>query len=68
MREYNFSTFLSPHPNILDTFEGMFQSPDEGAYFFVQEFCPHASLREAVESSTGGDILRVLQTDVLIIL
>ncbi|KAI1725672.1 protein kinase domain-containing protein [Ditylenchus destructor] len=54
MREYNFSTFLSPHPNILDTFEGMFQSPDEGAYFFVQEFCPHASLREAVESSTGG--------------
>lgn len=54
MREYNFSRFLSPHPNILDTFEGVYQSDDESAFFFVQEFCPHASLREAVEKSNGG--------------
>ncbi|KAH7732202.1 Protein C01C4.3 a [Aphelenchoides avenae] len=54
IREYNYSRFLSPHPNITDTFEGMFQTSDDSAFFFVQEFCPHASLREAVEGSSGG--------------
>uniref|UniRef100_A0A914R1B9 Protein kinase domain-containing protein n=1 Tax=Panagrolaimus davidi TaxID=227884 RepID=A0A914R1B9_9BILA len=32
----------------------MFQTNDDSAFFFVQEFCPHASLREAVEASQGG--------------
>jgi len=54
IREYNYSFFLSPHPNIIDTYEGMFQSNEDSAFFFVQELCPHASLREAVESSNGG--------------
>lgn len=53
IREYNYSYFLSPHPNIIDTYEGMFQAKDESAFFFVQEFCPCASLREAVEGSNG---------------
>jgi serine/threonine-protein kinase SBK len=54
IREYNYSRFLAPHPNIVDTFEGMFQTLDDSAFFFTQEFCPHASLREAVEGSPGG--------------
>ena len=48
-REYNYSYFLSPHPNILDTFEGSFSTPD--VWFFAQEFSPCSSLREAVQSS-----------------
>uniref|UniRef100_A0AC35G1I2 Protein kinase domain-containing protein n=1 Tax=Panagrolaimus sp. PS1159 TaxID=55785 RepID=A0AC35G1I2_9BILA len=54
IREYNFSFFLSAHANIIDTYDGMFQTNDDSAFFFVQEFCPHASLREAVEASQGG--------------
>ncbi|KHN73020.1 Putative serine/threonine-protein kinase C01C4.3 [Toxocara canis] len=54
VREYNYSFFLSPHPNIIDTYEGMYQAADESAFFFVQEICPCASLREAVESSQNG--------------
>lgn len=53
IREYNYSYFVSPHPNIIDTYEGMFQTNDESAFFFVQEFCPCASLREAVEASNA---------------
>uniref|UniRef100_A0A914W4Z7 Protein kinase domain-containing protein n=1 Tax=Plectus sambesii TaxID=2011161 RepID=A0A914W4Z7_9BILA len=56
IREYNYSFFLSPHPNIIDTYEGMFQAKDESAFLFVQEFCPCASLREAVEGSNGQGI------------
>uniref|UniRef100_A0A914EMG5 Protein kinase domain-containing protein n=1 Tax=Acrobeloides nanus TaxID=290746 RepID=A0A914EMG5_9BILA len=68
VREYNYSYFLSPHPNIIDTYEGMYQTHDESAFFFVQEFCPSASLREAVERSPGGlteDVTRVIFTKVL---
>ncbi|KAE9555838.1 hypothetical protein FO519_000923 [Halicephalobus sp. NKZ332] len=54
VREYNYSFFLSPHPNIIDTYDGMYQTNDDSAFFFVQEFSPHASLREAIESSPGG--------------
>uniref|UniRef100_A0AC34FA99 Protein kinase domain-containing protein n=1 Tax=Panagrolaimus sp. ES5 TaxID=591445 RepID=A0AC34FA99_9BILA len=54
IREYNFSFFLSAHANIINTYDGMFQTNDDSAFFFVQEFCPHASLREAVEASQGG--------------
>ncbi|VDM81771.1 unnamed protein product, partial [Strongylus vulgaris] len=51
VREYNYSFFLSPHPQIIDTYEGMYQTGDDSAYFFVQEFCPRASVREAVEAT-----------------
>ncbi|EYB99618.1 hypothetical protein Y032_0121g961 [Ancylostoma ceylanicum] len=51
VREYNYSFFLSPHPQIIDTYEGMYQTGDDSAFFFVQEFCPRASLREAVEAT-----------------
>ncbi|KAI6187809.1 Protein kinase domain-containing protein [Aphelenchoides besseyi] len=54
IREYNFSKLLSPHPNVIETFDGIYQSTDETAFYFVQEFCPHASLRELVENSSGG--------------
>ncbi|KAI6214761.1 hypothetical protein M3Y94_00306900 [Aphelenchoides besseyi] len=54
LREYNFSKLLSPHQNVIETFDGIYQSTDETAFYFVQEFCPHASLREMVESSSGG--------------
>uniref|UniRef100_A0A7E4UPQ2 Protein kinase domain-containing protein n=1 Tax=Panagrellus redivivus TaxID=6233 RepID=A0A7E4UPQ2_PANRE len=54
VREYNYSYFLSPHPNIIDTYDGMFASNDDSAFFFVQEFCPYASLREAVEAAPNG--------------
>ncbi|GMT06001.1 hypothetical protein PENTCL1PPCAC_28175, partial [Pristionchus entomophagus] len=53
-REYNYSFFLSPHPAIIDTFEGMFQTSDDSAFFFVQELCPSASLRELIEHSVTG--------------
>lgn len=55
MREYNFSRFLSPHQNILNTFEGTFQPIDHSAFFFVQDFCPYASLREVLENSNSGN-------------
>uniref|UniRef100_A0A915C774 Protein kinase domain-containing protein n=1 Tax=Parascaris univalens TaxID=6257 RepID=A0A915C774_PARUN len=54
IREYNYSFFLSPHPNIIDTYEGAYQTDDESAFFFVQEICPCSSLREAVETSQNG--------------
>ncbi|VDN00988.1 unnamed protein product [Thelazia callipaeda] len=54
VREYNYSYFLSPHPNIIDTYQGIYQTDDESAYFFVQEFCPFASFRETVEASSSG--------------
>ncbi|CAJ0609390.1 unnamed protein product [Cylicocyclus nassatus] len=56
VREYNYSFFLSPHPQIIDTYEGMYQASDESAFFFVQEFCPRASLREAVEATNQQGI------------
>ncbi|PAV59776.1 hypothetical protein WR25_26470 [Diploscapter pachys] len=56
IREYNYSFFLSPHQNIIDTYEGMYQSSDDSAFFFVQEFCPRASLREAVEATNQTGI------------
>ncbi|KAK6766658.1 hypothetical protein RB195_026129 [Necator americanus] len=56
VREYNYSFFLSPHPQIIDTYEGMYQAGDDSAFFFVQEFCPRASLREAVEATNQQGI------------
>ncbi|VDN57684.1 unnamed protein product [Dracunculus medinensis] len=54
VREYNYSFFLSPHPNIIDTYEGMCQTKDESAFFFVQEICPYTSLRKLIELSQSG--------------
>ncbi|KJH44629.1 hypothetical protein DICVIV_09350 [Dictyocaulus viviparus] len=56
IREYNYSFFLSPHPHIIDTYEGMYQTGDESAFFFVQQLCPKASLREAVEATNQQGI------------
>uniref|UniRef100_A0A8R1HJZ2 Protein kinase domain-containing protein n=1 Tax=Caenorhabditis japonica TaxID=281687 RepID=A0A8R1HJZ2_CAEJA len=56
VREYNYSFFLCPHPNIIDTYAKMYQSSDDTAFFFVQEFCPKASLREAVEATNQAGI------------
>uniref|UniRef100_A0A915KB21 Protein kinase domain-containing protein n=1 Tax=Romanomermis culicivorax TaxID=13658 RepID=A0A915KB21_ROMCU len=41
-REYNYSYFLSPHPNIVETYEGVYTTKE--SYFFVQEFCPLGNL------------------------
>ncbi|CAJ0581869.1 unnamed protein product, partial [Mesorhabditis spiculigera] len=54
VREYNYSYFLSPHYNIVDTYEGIMQTSDETAFFFVQEFCATGSLRDAVEANPNG--------------
>jgi serine/threonine protein kinase len=51
IREYNYSVFLAPHPNTVITFEGLYSTPNFN--YFVQEFCPTGSLREAVYE-TGG--------------
>lgn len=53
-REYNYSFFLSPHPNIVDSYEGMFVDKKQDAFFFVQEYCPCGSLREAVMATPNG--------------
>jgi serine/threonine protein kinase len=45
------SFFLGAHENNVTTFEGMYSTVD--CHYFVQEFCPTASLREAVYDSGG---------------
>lgn len=60
VREYNYSFFLSPHPNIIDTYEGMCQTKDESAFFFVQEICPYTSLRKLIELSQSGEWISFL--------
>ncbi|VDD85523.1 unnamed protein product, partial [Enterobius vermicularis] len=62
IREYNCSFFLSPHQNIIDTYEGMYQAHDESLYFFVQEICPGLTLKEAVENSSSGKLLYSFHT------
>lgn len=52
IREYNFSYFLSPHPNIVDTYEGTYTTVD--SFLFVQDYIPYGNLREAVENSGSG--------------
>lgn len=49
VREYNFSYFLSPHPNIIETYEGVYSTSD--SFFFVQELCPFGNLKEAMEAN-----------------
>lgn len=48
IREYNYSYFLSPHPNIVDTYEGVYSSSD--SYYFTQELAPCGNLREMVQT------------------
>lgn len=52
IREYNFSYFLSPHPNIVDTYEGTYTTTD--TFLFVQDFIPYGNLRDAVEAHGSG--------------
>uniref|UniRef100_A0A915L1Q5 Protein kinase domain-containing protein n=1 Tax=Romanomermis culicivorax TaxID=13658 RepID=A0A915L1Q5_ROMCU len=53
LREYNASYFLSPHPNIVDTYEGVYATGD--FYFFAQEDQPvRNSLRELVDAGSLG--------------
>ncbi|VDP06780.1 unnamed protein product [Soboliphyme baturini] len=61
-REYQISYFLSPHPNVLDTYPGIYCTTD--SYFFVQEVYG-TTLRTVVESTKSGlneaDATQVLQ-------
>lgn len=50
-REFNYSYFLSAHPNVVTTYTVTFQS--QGHWVFVQEFCPHGDLLNAVRPETG---------------
>lgn len=52
VREYNTSLFLNNHPNIIDTYEGLYATAD--IFFFVQELSPCGSLRDIVERSVSG--------------
>lgn len=66
IREYNYSYFLSPHPNTIETYEGAYSTPD--VWFFAQEFSPCASLREFVGASNGGlpeDLMKRMLQQVL---
>ncbi|CAD5215458.1 unnamed protein product [Bursaphelenchus okinawaensis] len=54
LREYNYSKQLSAHVNVLNSYDGVYHTTNDDAFYFVQEFCPNASLREAVECSNAG--------------
>uniref|UniRef100_A0A914GXZ6 Protein kinase domain-containing protein n=1 Tax=Globodera rostochiensis TaxID=31243 RepID=A0A914GXZ6_GLORO len=55
LHEYHLARFLSAHPNILDTFDGCFETDDESAFFFVQECAPgQISLKELLTIHPGG--------------
>lgn len=56
IREYNYSYFLSPCHNIVNTFEGLHSTKE--FYFFAQEYCATASLREAVYDTGGWGFYR----------
>ncbi|KAF7632840.1 Protein kinase domain-containing protein [Meloidogyne graminicola] len=55
-REYENSRFLCAHPNIVDTFEGCFETADENLLFFVQEpiICNTQTLRDLLNANPGG--------------
>uniref|UniRef100_A0A914CCZ4 Protein kinase domain-containing protein n=1 Tax=Acrobeloides nanus TaxID=290746 RepID=A0A914CCZ4_9BILA len=54
VREYSYSYTLGAHPNIIDTYEGMYQTIDESAFFFVQEVYPRTNLHNLVIHKRGG--------------
>lgn len=52
IREYNYSLYLSPHPNFIVTYQGVYCTPE--TYFFAQEFLPYGSVRDIVNKSVTG--------------
>lgn len=53
LTEFHYSYFLSPHPNILDTYDVCFETPEH--YFFAQEVAPLGDLWHSIESANGLD-------------
>ena len=51
IREFNFSYYLSPHKNIINTFDVAFESPT--SYVFAQEHAPMGDLFEAISPQQG---------------
>ncbi|KAL3071880.1 hypothetical protein niasHT_031071 [Heterodera trifolii] len=55
LHEYQLARFFSAHPNILNTFDGCYETDDESAFFFVQECAfGQLSLRELLTNHPGG--------------
>lgn len=52
LREYNYSLFLAPHQQIVDTYEKTYATAV--SFFFAQEFAPYGNLKESVEATTNG--------------
>ncbi|XP_041363396.1 serine/threonine-protein kinase SBK1-like [Gigantopelta aegis] len=50
-REFNFSYFLSPHQNIVDTYNVAFET--RTSYVFAQEYAPHGDLFDAIPPQMG---------------
>ncbi|XP_064617400.1 serine/threonine-protein kinase SBK1-like [Liolophura sinensis] len=50
-REFNYSYFLSPHANIVDTYNVAFET--RSSYVFAQEFVPLGDLFEAIPPQVG---------------
>lgn len=53
LAEFHYSYFLSPHNNVLDTYDVTFESKDH--YYFAQEASPFGDLRQYVENTGGID-------------
>lgn len=51
LTEFHYSYFLSPHHNILDTYDVSFETNDY--YYFAQEVAPHGDLLQAIEENGG---------------
>ncbi|KAF7492723.1 Serine/threonine-protein kinase SBK1 [Sarcoptes scabiei] len=52
--EFHYSYFLSPHHNILDTYDVAFETIDH--YYFAQEVAPFGDLAQAVERTNGSGL------------
>ncbi|CAD5117831.1 unnamed protein product [Dimorphilus gyrociliatus] len=50
-REFQYSYYLSPHSNILKTFDVAFQT--DSSFVFAQEYAPEGDLFEAIEPQKG---------------
>lgn len=51
--EFHYSYFLSPHNNILDTYDVAFETPEH--YMFAQEVAPYGDLWQVIERTGGMD-------------
>nr|XP_027199769.1 serine/threonine-protein kinase SBK1-like [Dermatophagoides pteronyssinus] len=52
--EFHYSYFLSPHYNILDTYDVAFETHDH--YYFAQEIAPFGDLQQAVLRTNGAGL------------